>query len=258
MTVHDSITFIISKNYGRPLSWSMPVWRVYAGGAVCMVLIVVLTAFSVMYVLTYRRVQQMESDRQQLREERDALQEQLLSASQAAYEAKESAFAARMRQGTGDSGKAPLAASARRGEELYEPPIRVVSLTTRVRAKIVEVSFRLKNQGDPSSNRGGFLFAIFENDEREPAHFIATPTVNTNAEGFPQTYKSGIRFTRIRDAVTFRRRVRRQSTQAYFTHVTLYLFSVRGGLLLKERYELERDLFDQDQPASRTQQFSSA
>jgi len=69
-------------------------------------------------------------------------------------------------------------------------------------------------------------------------------------------YKLGIRFTRIRDSVMFRRKVRRSSDDEYFTHVSLYLFSVRGGLLLRERFELERDLFFKDQPVIRTQQIS--
>ena len=82
--------------------------------------------------------------------------------------------------------------------------------------------------------------------------------MNTNTEGFPETYKMGVRFTRIRDAVSFHGKVKRQSDDDYFTHVTLYLFTVRGGLLLRERFELERDLFFKEQPVVRTQQISSA
>jgi hypothetical protein len=47
----------------------------------------------------------------------------------------------------------------------------------------------------------------------------------------------------VRNAVTYRRKVRRRSPEDYFTHVTLYLFSLRGGLLVKDRFELERELF---------------
>jgi len=256
MRVQNSVTFIISKNYGRPLSWSLPVWRVYVGGVALSVLLLLLALLSVLYVFSYQRVRQMEDETKRLRQERNALREKALSANQEAFEAKERAFLARARQG----GATPVAAeqdlALRFGDEQYQPPIRIGALTTRVDGRSVEVSFRLENQGDASSNRGGFLFAIFENDDKNPVQFMATPSVNTNSDGFPETYKLGIRFTRIRDAVTFRRKVRRQSADEYFTHVSLYLFSVRGGLLLRERFELERDLFFKDQPVSRTQQIS--
>jgi hypothetical protein len=257
MRVQDTITFIISRNYGRPLSLSLPAWRVYVGGVAVGLLLVLLAVLSVLYLFSFHRVQEMEHETEKLRQERNALREQILSANQEAFEAKERAYLARVR----DQGATPQRVrqdyTLHFGDELYQPPIRVTAFTTRVNGRTVEVSFRLENQGDPANNRGGFLFAIFENDDRNPVQFVASPTVNTNTDGFPETYKLGIRFTRIRDAVTFRRKVRRQSDDAYFTHVTLYLFSVRGGLLLRERFELERDLFFKDQPVVRTQQITS-
>ncbi|MCZ6533852.1 MAG: hypothetical protein O7A08_12930 [SAR324 cluster bacterium] len=48
----------------------------------------------------------------------------------------------------------------------------------------------------------------------------------------------------MRKSVTYRRKVRRRSQDEYFTHVTLYLFSLRGGLLVKDRFELEREIFN--------------
>lgn len=256
MRVQNTITFIISKNYGRPLSWSLPVWRVYAGGVALAVSLVLLALLSALYLFSYQRVQEMEHETERLRQERNALREQILSANQEVWEAKERAILARARE----QGAVPTQAredfTLHFGDELYQPPIRISAFSTRVSERSVEVSFRLENQGDPSNNRGGYLFAIFENVDKSPAQFVATPSVNTNTDGFPETYKLGIRFTRIRDAVTFRRKVRRQSDDEYFTHVTLYLFSVRGGLLVRERFELERDLFFKEQPTVRTQQIS--
>ena len=256
MRVQNTVTFIISKNYGRPLSWSLPVWRVYVGGVAVAGLLLVLALLSVMYIFSYQRVRQMEDETRRLRQERNALRDKILSANQEAFEAKERAFLARARQGTQAPATAQEDYTLHFGDETYQPPIRISAFTTRVDGRSVEVSFRLENQGDASNNRGGFLFAIFENDDKNPVQYVATPSVNTNPDGFPETYKLGIRFTRIRDAVTFRRKVRRTSDDEYFTHVSLYLFSTRGGLLLRERFELERDLFFKDQPVSRTQQIS--
>jgi type II secretory pathway pseudopilin PulG len=257
MRVQDTITFIISKNYGRPLSWSLPVWRVYVGGVAVGLLLVLLAILSVLYLFSYQRVREMEHETEKLRQERNALREQILSANQEAFEGKEHAYLAHGQDAGAAAKQVREDYTLHFGDELYQPPIRVTAFTTRVSGRTVEVSFQLQNQGDPSNNRGGYLFAIFENDDKNPVQFVSTPSVNTNADGFPETYKLGIRFTRIRDAVTFRRKVRRQSDEDYFTHVSLYLFSVRGGLLLRERFELERDLFFKDQPVVRTQQITS-
>ncbi|HKJ00657.1 MAG TPA: hypothetical protein VKB51_19470 [bacterium] len=257
MRVQDTITFIISKNYGRPLSWNVPVWRVYVGGVLVGLLVVVLAVLSVLYVFSFQRVQEMEHETEKLRQERNALREQILSANQEAFEAKEHAFLARASNKSARPTQVREDYTLHFGDALYQPPIRVTAFTTRVSGRTIEVSFRLQNQGDPSNNRGGYLFAIFENDDKNPIQFVTSPSVNTNTDGFPETYKLGIRFTRIRDAVTFRRKVRRQSDEEYFTHVTLYLFSPRGGLLLRERFELERDLFFKDHPTVHTQQVTS-
>ena len=61
-------------------------------------------------------------------------------------------------------------------------------------------------------------------------------------------YKSGIRVTRVRSDITISRKVRRASEDEYFTHVTLYLFSIRGGLIIRDRFELDRELFRQAAP----------
>lgn len=256
MRVQNTITVIVSKNYGHPLSLSLPVWRVYVGLTGLAALLVLLLVLSVAYVFTYQHVRRMEHETDELRKERDALREQVLSANREAFEAKEQAFLARL-QGGGAGQERANAVSLRYAEEQYTPPVRVTAYTLRVNRRTVEVTFQLVNQGDAANNRGGFLYAIFENDDRTPVRYVPSPTVVTNSDGFPETYKMGVRFTRIRDTVDFRRKVRRDSDEAYFTHVTLYLFSVRGGLLLRERFELERDLFLKDQPAARTHQITS-
>ncbi len=252
MKVQNTITFIISRNYGRALSASLPAWAVVLAGVVAVVLLVGMLTLSFLYVASYTRFRQVEQERRELLRERDALREQIHSANQGALERKERLFLARFEPAEGAEGGAGGSELSSYLEDLYQPPIVVASLTTRVTHRTIEVAFRLVNQGD-ENNRGGFLYAIFENDDRDPTEYQPSPAVKTNAEGFPQTYKSGVRFTRIRNAVTFRRRVRRGSEEEYFTHVTLYLFSVRGGLLIKERFELDRELFSQDQPAVRTQ-----
>lgn len=253
MKVESTVTFIVSRNYGRALSLSLPARRMYVLAAILALVLAAMVAMSALFVLIQHRLWELEEDLQRVRSERDTLREQVSAENQKALEDKEAAWLALLQgdangQGDTSDGSGPA------GDEQYQPPVRISSYTTRVYGRNVEVSFRILNQGEPDNNRGGFLFAVFEQEDVSPSLYEATPKVSVNEDGFPQTYKSGIRFTRIRDAVTFRRRITRATAEDYFTHVTLYLFSVRGGLLLKDRFELDRDLFIRENPAARTQQ----
>lgn len=257
MKAQNTITLIVSKNYGPPLSLSIPVWRFYSGLILICALVAGLSVLGVVFLITQPRIKQIEEENHNLRQERDILREKITTSYLEQYETKAIRFLA-----------GPKARGSQKEDEgrelgvflgeIYEPPIRVDSYSMRVNLRNVEVSFRLVNQGSDKNNRGGFLFAIFENEENSPVRYLSTPKVNINEDGFPQTYKSGIRFTRISRAVTFRRRIKRTAADEMYTHVTLFLFSVRGGLLLKERYELDRDLFFKEKSAQKTQLKSKA
>lgn len=236
------------------MSWSMAAWRVYLAGVLCLVAVLGLLAMSAAFLTSYPHLRNMERERDALQDERDALRDQILSANQKFLDAKEGRFVrARMVVPRGREGPQPNGGGERQASE-YLPPFQIDSARTKVNRKKVEVAFRIVNQGGPSNNRGGFLFAVFANLDTEPNHFIASPTVAVNRDGFPGTYKSGIRFPRVRKPVTYRRSVRRLGPGEYFTHVTLYLFSLRGGLLLKEIFELDRDLFRGEGPSAKTQE----
>ena len=47
----------------------------------------------------------------------------------------------------------------------------------------------------------------------------------------------------MRNAQTYHRGISKRAQDETFTHVTVYLFSLRGGLLAKERYTLDPQLF---------------
>lgn len=252
----NTITFIVSRNYGRSLAWTAPAWQVYAVAALLVLALAGMAGLSLLYAVAYPRMDELQRQRDELRQERDLLQERLGSQYQRQYERRENPVPSLVE---GEGGGPPRFVTLDGGDQdLYEPPIRVASLTTRVNGRDMEVAFRLVNVGDPENNRGGYLFAILENAEVSPPRYEPSPAVKLTGEGFPQLYKAGVRFTRIRHAVTFRRRLHRESTETYFTHATVFLFSVRGGIILKERFELERDLFFSDGPAVRTQHRNQA
>jgi hypothetical protein len=243
MKAQNTLTFIISKNYGHPISLSLPVWRVYLGALLLAGLLGGMLLMSVLFLGTYPRLLMLERERDELKSERDALREQVLSANQKYFDLKEERIVLASKAAGARRGKSRPDPSEEGLASEYLPPIQITSIKTRVDRKTVEVVFRIASQGDPIRNRGGFLIAVFENTDVQPARFATSPAVEVNAEGFPATYKTGVRFPRVRTAVTYRRKVRRKSQEEYFTHVTLYLFSLRGGLLVKDRFELERDLF---------------
>ncbi|MCZ6474055.1 MAG: hypothetical protein O7E56_07105 [SAR324 cluster bacterium] len=244
MKPQNTLTVIISRNYGHPISLSLPVWRVYFGGMLLVLVLTGMALMSVLFLATYPRVRVLEQQRDALKSERDALRSQLLSANQQAFDLKDAGTALNGEREAARIGAYVARASTSGSASDYLPPVEITSVKTKVDRTTVEIVFRITAQGDPVRNRGGFLFAIFENVDLRPVKFVASPTVNLNAEGFPATYKSGVRFSRVRKSVTYRRKVRRRSQDEYFTHVTLYLFSLRGGLLVKDRFELEREIFN--------------
>ena len=248
MKVRNSITFIISKNYGTSLSLSLPLWLVYLGGLAVMGAVASLAGLSLMYVLSIPRIQQLELETRRLKIEVETLRDQLLSANQQAFDNKRVGITKRRWKSPRISAKSPVRGTGIPGEGLYQPPYRVVSYTMRLDGRRMELKMDLESIIPPEHNAGGFVFAIFENNDKNPVQYLSSPSVETNPEGFPLTYKSGAPFYRARRKMKFRRRIRRKSVHEYFTHVTLYLFSVRGGLMLKERYELNQDMFFDSKP----------
>ncbi|MBI3991980.1 MAG: hypothetical protein HY342_01795 [Candidatus Lambdaproteobacteria bacterium] len=248
MKVQKTYTFIVSKNFGRPISFSLPAWSLYGLVGAGIVLLATLLTLSIASLVFYPRLRGLEREQQELLRERDALRDQLHAANQQALAYKERLLA----EGRGEEPPEESTGRSRplRDEdESYVPPIKFSDVTTRVDHSSVELIFHISREGDASNNHGGFLFAIFENRASDPPSFMATPSVELNEDGFPQMYKAGIRVTRVRSDITIRRKVRRHSEDEYFTHVTLYLFSIRGGLIIRDRYELDRELFNQSSPS---------
>lgn len=247
MKVQKTYTIIVSKNFGRPLSVSLSASSLYwiAGAVTC--LLIVLVSLSIASLVVYPRMRALEQQHEKLRQERDTLNNQLHAANQDALTAKDRLLAQR-KNNTRQSVSRPQVEFRRDEDSVYLPPIKFSAVSTRVDRNSVELIFRVSREGAAKNNRGGFLFAIFENRDRVPANFLATPRVELNEDGFPQMYKSGIRVTRVRSDITIRRKVRRRSADEYFTHVTLYLFSIRGGLIIRDTYTLKRELFTQPTP----------
>ena len=248
MKVQKTYTFIISKNFGRPLSFSLPARSLYGLVAAGIVVLAALLTLSIASLVFYPRLRGLEHEQQELLRERDALRDQLHAANQQALATKERLLA-EARDEDRPEESAARTRQFRDEDDSYLPPIKFSDITTRVDHSSVELIFHISREGDARDNRGGFLFAIFENRDTDPPSFSATPRVELNDDGFPQVYKSGIRVTRVRSDITIRRKVRRSSEDEYFTHVTLYLFSIRGGLIIRDRFDLDRELFNQSAPS---------
>ena len=244
MKVRQTFTFIVSSNFGHPITWNVQAWRVYVGGLLALALLLAMAVLGSLYLLTFPHLRDLERERLELELERDALRDELHAQSQALFEAKESQWsgAAVAERGPAES-EEPRPGGAALEETLYTPPIRIDSFTARASRTQVEAAFRIVSQGDLSRNVGGFLFAVFENQGESPPRYVASPSVDLTEEGFPQLYKSGIRFARVRNAQTYHRSITKRAPDETFTNVTIYLFSLRGGLLAKERYTLDPGLF---------------
>lgn len=245
MKANDTVTLIVTRNYGRPHTWSLPTWKVYVGSVATVVMASVLMLLGLAFLIFYPHYQQTRRDLKDLERERDALRQQVLSLNQENYHAKERGSAQEETAEADPKQQDVVPASLAAGEN-YAPPLRIGGLNTRLARKHLEFTFQLLSSDKGRSNRGGFLFVVFENQDESPPQFLITPTASINETGFPQFYKEGLIFPPVRDSVSIRRSVRLEAPDVYYTHVTIYLFSPRGGLIAKERFQLDRSVFQQD------------
>ncbi len=243
MKVPSVLTLIVTQNYGRPHTWSLPAWKVYLGGAALGTLLAIMVGLSLLCLIVWPRWRSSEESLRQLHQERDALREQVLSLNQEALEAKEKQQFGQVADQEQDEDSAdPVAAP---GTPAYEQPIRITSLTARIVRSNLEVGFLVESQDRGRGNRGGFLFTIFENQDAKPPVYAAGPGIQLNDSGFPESYKEGALVPRVVDSLALRRRFKLETPGEYFTHVTVYVFSPRGGLIAKERFALDRTVFAQ-------------
>lgn len=245
MKPNDTVTLIVTRNYGRPHTLSLPTWKVYAGGVVTATVAGVLMLLGLAFLVFYPYYQQTRDDLRDLERERDALRQQVLSANQESFHAKERGNAPEETAQT-DPKVQDVVPASMSAAEAYAPPVRIGGLSTRLTRNHLEFSFQLLSSDKGRSNRGGFLFTVFENQDQTPPTFLVSPTASINDQGFPQFYKEGLIFPPVRDSVNIRRSIRLDSPDTYFTHVTVYLFSPRGGLIAKERFQLDRSVFQQE------------
>ncbi|HEX7926642.1 MAG TPA: hypothetical protein VF678_03560 [bacterium] len=245
MKPNDTVTLIVTRNYGRPHTWSLPTWKVYAGSVAGATLVGLLMLLGLAFLVLYPSYQQQRHNLQELERERDALRQQVLSANQENYHAKEQGSTA---EETASASAQPqdVIPTSMADAEAYLPPLRIGGLNTRVTRNHLEFSFQLTSTDKGRGNRGGFVFTVFENQDVQPTQYLITPTASINEGGFPQFYKEGLIFPFVRDTVSIRRSVKLDTPDTYFTHVTIYLFSPRGGLIAKERFTLDRTVFQQD------------
>ncbi|HUJ76443.1 MAG TPA: hypothetical protein VL359_16395 [bacterium] len=247
MKRHKGITLLIARNYGRAHTLTLPLWKVYVGSALAATLMAALLGLSVLCLLVLPRWRSAEQRVRQLLQERNALQGQLLSANEEALEAKSSRSSAQVAQANpaGDDLNDPATIPP----DPYTEPVRITSLQSKLVHGALEVSYVVQNQS-PRGNRGGFLIAVLENLDSVPPQFQTDRGEQVNETGFPEFYKEGDVFSPVASRVTIRQHFKLASPQEYFTHVTVYAFSPRGGLMTKERFALDRAVFSQEHIAA--------
>lgn len=167
-----------------------------------------------------------------LQHELDAAQQELHSLRQELAAWREQAYESRLNKAALASTKS--SASPDVAENEFVPFLEIASASVRTNKNAIEVTFALR--GVSQEPRSGWLFAVFSAERSAERQYFASPQVEVNAEGFPRNYKQGAYYRRLDSLKTFRRRISRNASA--YTHVTLYAFSFRGGLLLREAFEI--------------------
>ena len=253
MKVQKTYTFIVSRNFGKPISLQIPAWRVYLVLVLATVVSLGVLGGSLLFFINYPRLYQLQDQVERLQEERDVLRQKISTSMNHIYLRKESRFSLNSPVSTAKSlPSRPLFSVPAAFGESYVPPVRVSSVTTRINRKQVDVSFRLERNVEGEQGRGGYVFIVFENRGVDPPRFVTQAPIKTNAQGFPLFYKRGRFITRIQRPVTIRQKTALAARADYYTHVAIYLFSYRGALLVKDRIPFDRSWFDSDRPVIHT------
>ncbi len=235
------ITLIISRNYGPSLSFNIKLSRLVVVSSLLVGMLGVLVYLALSDLVHSSQNQTLEQEIEHLRQEHKRLQKQIHATSQRAYEQKIQAFYA--------VPKRPLKTRTRStrlntpiSPENYQAPILVAQATARANRRRFEVVFKLQSAPNTRWRAGGYLFAVFTNSENQPPTHVSSPQAKINFAGFPQYYKYGAYVPPFQRSLLVRRAVHRKNQQR-FTHLTLYVFSGHGGLVLRENFVLDPGLF---------------
>ncbi|MDH4225815.1 MAG: hypothetical protein OEW12_09235 [Deltaproteobacteria bacterium] len=243
MKVPSTYTFILSRNFGQPVTIQLAAWRVYTGLALGGLLLGGMMLFTMLFFFQYPRLKHLEQKVDTLQKDQAELRQQLLSRDMRYFHGKEM-LAARMFRNPGhvQESTVQLAALGQTEAEDYQLPVAINNISARVDGLNVWVSCKLAAQGK-SGSQGGYLFFILERQDGDFPVFLSTSRGEINERGFPEHYKTGTPFYLMRRIQTFEGRVKRKTGTEYFTHLSVYLFSIRGALLAKDRIELDPSMF---------------
>ena len=235
------ITLIISRNYGPPLAFNIPLRRLITTSVVLLGVLGVLVYATLTNLVHSAQNQRLKLEIERIRQQFKILQEQNEASNQRAYERKTHAFySAHQKPPQAATNLANL--SANNTQQNYQIPIQVAKASARANRKRLEVVFQLRKTPNAPLNLGGYLFVVFTNAENFPNTHTSAPQAKINPAGFPQYYKYGAYLPPFRRSLQVRKSIRHK--QQRFSYITLYIFSGRGGLVLRERFALGPSLFE--------------
>ncbi len=229
------ITLIISVDEGRSFYWSLPCWRLLlwaSMGAFCLGLLLFV---SIDYLFAHGRLNNLQAQLADITKQAQAFEKRLFFADKRNFE----------------SSYSPPAVE---GDEDYQLPLSLKSARAWVGSNTVELDFVLQLRSTGSSYGGdslsnvpsplsGTMVAVLANEDETPVQYLSIPRMNVTERGFPSNRFAGIHFYQVRRKLHFRRRVSLSVNRDYFTHVLLYVFSSRGGIIWHQRFKMEREWF---------------
>ncbi|MDH4121879.1 MAG: hypothetical protein OEV94_09835 [Deltaproteobacteria bacterium] len=243
-----TLTLIISPNYGRPITFQMELWRVYALAAATGLILLGLLLASLMLLFQYPRLIQLEKEVNELRQEQTQVNNHSLSQDRRNYHLKNTLMAKEL-GGVEIQVNATLAALKQREENEFQPPVTVNGLEATLGERNLRLLCRMETHGAQDSVTSGWLLFVLERGRNGQTEYLATNDALINERGFPTHYKLGRAVGMYRRNLEFTETFRVTPGEPPYTHVTVYLFSARGGLILRERVELNQSNVKPEAPS---------
>ena len=216
MKLSDSITLMVYLHLGRSFYWSVPLWRLLLWGGMLALFLIFLLVGSIGYLFVYGRLHETKGRLADLEQQIQTLEQRAFLANKRAWELRLTSPTSLTQQQSSDEG--------------YQPPLLLKSASAWVSRSSVELEFILAlRQPGEYPQLSGTLIAVLANEDVVPAHYIALPKSEVNARGFPLNRFAGAYFYQARREVRFRRKLNLTVDEDYFTQVSLFVFSLRGG-----------------------------
>lgn len=109
---------------------------------------------------------------------------------------------------------------------------------------VLYFSVLLKNISKPLQVVGGYITVTLSNEDVSPSIYVGLHGEELGKNGYPSNYKSGGQYYLTSRQRTKKFKYSLKNSKESYSDVEFFLYSYRGRLVARQRFELDKELFD--------------